>query len=63
MSHLDGYSRNYTMYEFFIRYKIPILIALVSEVIILFSLGRVSVYLFPQLVIKTRNKKGDFLIA
>lgn len=38
----------YAVYEVFMRYKIPMLIALVSGVIILFLLGRLSAYLFPQ---------------
>lgn len=43
------------MSEIFIRYKIPILIALVSELVILFFLGRLSVYLFPQSRAATLN--------
>lgn len=36
------------VYEVFIQYKIPILIALISEIIILFIFSCLSVYLFPQ---------------
>lgn len=35
-------------YEVFMQYKDPILIALISEIIILFFFGRLSAYLFPQ---------------
>lgn len=38
----------HAVYEVFMRYKMPILIALVSEIIILFFFGRLSAYLFPQ---------------
>lgn len=38
----------HAVYEVLISYKIPVLIALVTEVIILFFLGRFSTYLFPQ---------------
>lgn len=37
------------------RYSIPILVAVVSEIIILFFLGRLSVYLFPQSRAATLN--------
>lgn len=38
----------HTVYEALMYYKIPILIALVSKIIILFFFGRLSAYLFPQ---------------
>ncbi|MDD5147001.1 MAG: hypothetical protein PHV63_00415 [Candidatus Daviesbacteria bacterium] len=37
-----------TVYEVFVRHKTPILIALISEIIILFFFGRLSAILFPQ---------------
>lgn len=38
----------YEVNEVFMKYKIPILIALVSEIIIIFFFGRFSAYLYPQ---------------
>lgn len=38
----------HAVYEAFVRYKIPISIALISEIIILFFFSWLSAYLFPQ---------------